>query len=463
MNDVAVPLDGGVPLVSCIMPTRGRKRYVAQSIEYFRRQDYPNRELIIVHNSDDDLPANIQDANIRPIRSGQSSIGGKRNDAVRAARGEIIVQWDDDDWYASQRLSRQVRPLLQGEADLTGLQDFLFLVRPTGEFWSASSSTFAKMFFANIAGGTLAYRKEMWRRHGPYPEISLREDAVFLEKALRHGARLVRVPGVDLFMCVRHDANTWKFHAGKFLDPLGWSRVPEPAYLAADRGFYFDKPAAPSSPLVSCIMPTADRRAHVARAIRCFLAQDYPDRELIVIDDGSDSVADLIPKLDTIRYTRLDERLSLGAKRNMAVELARGEIVAHWDDDDWMAPQWLSSQVRTLLESGADVCGLDKVLFYAPESGQAWRYVYGGPKPWVCGGTLCYTKDAWRRGGFPQIDVGEDNAFVWSAQPKRIAVNAANNYYVATVHRQNTSRKQTAGRYWHRIAAAQVEDLMAER
>lgn len=36
--------------------------------------------------------------------------------------------------------------------------------------------------------------------------------------------------------------------------------------------------------LVSCIMPTYNRRAPVPRAIRYFLRQDYPKRELILLD-----------------------------------------------------------------------------------------------------------------------------------------------------------------------------------
>ena len=46
----------GLPLVSCIMPTRGWPEFVRQAIGYFLRQDYAERELVIVHESDADLP-----------------------------------------------------------------------------------------------------------------------------------------------------------------------------------------------------------------------------------------------------------------------------------------------------------------------------------------------------------------------------------------------------------------------
>jgi O-antigen biosynthesis protein len=460
-----------LPLISCIMPTRGRPSFVAQAITYFRRQDYPRRELVIVYDDEADLPAGIDDHNIRTIRATQASVGGKRNEGVRAARGEIIAHWDDDDWYAAQRLSRQVLPIVQGVADITALNGNLFMVIPAGEFWSVSRELFARLFVENVSGGTLMFRAEIWHRSGPYPLTSLREDADFLVKAMRDGARLCRLPGRDLHIYVRHKGNTWKFSEGRYLQQSDWSRVPEPAFLAGDRAFYVDStPSAVAvavrgparASLVSCIMPTANRRAFVPRAIRRFLSQDFAARELIVIDDGQDCVADLIPQTQSVRYLRLDRRTSLGAKRNIACDMARGELIAHWDDDDWMADQWLSSQVQTLLEQRADISGLDKIYFYAPDTRQGWRYEYDGQRPWVYGGTLCYTKDLWQRVRFPEIDVGEDNGFVWSSQPKRMAINSRHDRYVAIMHRHNVSPKLTTGRYWRRISAPHLERLMLE-
>ncbi|MFV8754425.1 glycosyltransferase family 2 protein [Nannocystaceae bacterium ST9] len=467
VEPVELPLD--LPLVSCIMPTRGRPEFVAQSIAYFRRQDYPNRELIIVHEHEADLPPGGVDApDIRVVQTTQRSIGGKRNAAMNVARGAIIASWDDDDWHGDQRLTRQAMPIILGLADITGLNELLFLVIRAGEFWSVTRALFRQLFLENVSGGTLVFRREVWQRSGPYPATSLREDAEFLAKALREGARLCRLPGRDLYVYVRHDQNTWKFSEGRYLQQSGWSQVPEPVFLARDRDFYgitgAPAPASPHAnrPLVTCIMPTANRRAFVPQAIQHFLAQDYPERELIVIDDGEDNIADLIPRVESVRYLRLDRRATLGEKRNLACERARGELIAHWDDDDWMGPQWLSSQVQTLIDQSADVCGLDKVFFYSPDTRQAWRYVYDGAKPWVCGGTLCYTREFWQRVRFPHVNVGEDNALVWSAHPMRLVVNGRNDLYVATVHRNNTSPKATANARWHSFPAAHVERLMLQ-
>lgn len=461
----APPVATGSPLMSCIMPTRGRAAFVAQSIRYFQRQDYPALELIIVYETDADLPAGIDDPRIRCIRTPtHTSIGAKRNEAVRVARGELIAHWDDDDWYGAQRLSRQAAPILHNVADITGLNDMLFMARPQAEFWACSRALFRQMFLENVSGGTLVFRRSLWERHGQYPHTSLREDADFLQKTLRGGARLCRIAGRSLCVYVRHDGNTWKFKEGHYLQQAAWRRVPQPECLTDDGDFYFhpqtSDPQAVSMPMVSCIMPTADRRDFVPQAIGQFLAQDYGPRELIVLDDGRDSVADLIPAHENIRYLRLDRKSTLGTKRNLACELARGDLIAHWDDDDWRAPGWLSSQVRSLQSQQADICGLDKVFFYAPEARSAWQYVYDGRTPWVCGGTLCYRRDFWRSAPFADIDVGEDNAFVWSVRAKRIATNPEQQLYVAWVHARNTSPKDTTNRRWHRYPVEQIEQLM---
>src|SRR5262245_4955332 len=111
-------------------------------------------------------------------------------------------------------------------------------------------------------------------------------------------------------------------------------------------------------------MPTSDRRAFVPQAIDYFLRQDYQSKELIIIDDGSNAIGDLIPGDERVRYLRLTTKMTVGAKRNLACEQAHGEVIAHWDDDDWHAPHRLRYQVEALLRSGADACGITTLLFY---------------------------------------------------------------------------------------------------
>ena len=94
--------------------------------------------------------------------------------------------------------------------------------------------------------------------------------------------------------------------------------------------------------------------------------------------------------------------------------MSRGELIAHWDDDDWMAPHRISLQVARLLETDADLCGTRDLLHYRPDAGEAWLYRYPEhERSWLAGGTLLYRRSAWFRHHFPEIDLGEDTAFIW--------------------------------------------------
>lgn len=206
-------------------------------------------------------------------------------------------------------------------------------------------------------------------------------------------------------------------------------------------------PADP--PLVSCIMPTADRRRFVPHAIRYFLRQDYPNKELVILDDGRDSIADLVPRVAQIRYERVHGRRALGSKRNACIEISRGDLILHWDDDDWMAASRMRVQVAALLAEGAELCGMQRLLFYTIATGQSWLYTYPSTqRPWLIGGTMLYTRDFWRCMPFPAIQAGEDTRFIWNRGQVRPAVIADQMLYVAMIHPANTSPKRCHGSYW---------------
>jgi predicted O-methyltransferase YrrM len=222
-------------------------------------------------------------------------------------------------------------------------------------------------------------------------------------------------------------------------------------------------PHADGLPLVSCIMPTCDRRPFVARTIRYFLRQDFPNKELIIVDDGGDAVGDLVPAGAPVRYVRLPRRATVGAKRNLACEHAAGPLIAHWDDDDWHAPRRLRCQVEALLAAGADLCGLTTLLFYDARTGQAWRFSYPeGQRPWLSGNSLLYTRAFWADHRFPDANVGEDSHFVGCADPGRLVSLPDFTVHVGTIHGQNVSPTLTGGAWWHPCPAEDLARAMGE-
>jgi glycosyltransferase involved in cell wall biosynthesis len=194
-------------------------------------------------------------------------------------------------------------------------------------------------------------------------------------------------------------------------------------------------------PLVSCIMPTAGRRQWVQQAIRYFLRQDYANRELVILDDGAAEV--VIPPDPRIRYQRLSNTCTLGAKRNLCVEASRGELILHWDDDDWFAAHRISYQVDALLRAGAEICGLSRMLFHEPLTGRTWLYEYpmSHTRRWLAGGSLLYTKHFWSQDPFPDKQVASDTSFIWGHALDDAVTLEDYEIYVAMIHPRNTSPK----------------------
>jgi len=501
--DAPAALVEDLPLVSCIMPTRNRRAFVLQAIAYFERQDYPNRELIIVDDGNDSV-ADLVSSNPRVRYASlpkQTSIGAKRNLACEMAHGTIIAHWDDDDWYAAHRLRHQVAPLLAKAADITGLETSCFFDLIRWQTWVCTPALHSRLFMGDVHGGTLVYWRNVWEQMTRYPSVSLAEDALFLRDALRRGARLQKLPHTNSFVYLRHDNNAWSFPLGSYLDPRGWQQGDLNDYLpSADLPFYVAlSPAAPAltrfveqgspsfqvilekkgcedtshsckeqspaallfSPLVTCIMPTYNRRQYVPQAIQYFLRQDYANRELLILDDGSEPVDELVPSDPRIRYIRLDTRMILGAKRNFACKLAQGSIIAHWDDDDWIAPHRLRYQVEVLEQQQKDVCGTGRLLFYNPSLSQSWLYEYPHTvRRWLAGGTLCYRKSFWEYNPFPDIAKGEDTRFIWNSKAMNAIVVPDYSFYVALVHATNTSQKIVNGPYWHPHPVKEIYRLL---
>jgi glycosyltransferase involved in cell wall biosynthesis len=196
-------------------------------------------------------------------------------------------------------------------------------------------------------------------------------------------------------------------------------------------------------------MLTRDRRAFARQAIWYFLRQDYPSKELIVLDDGDDAIEDLTRGDERIRYVRLRSRTTVGAKRNLGREMARGELVAHWDDDDWIGHARLSAQVSEMMAAGADVHACGELLHYRVDAGDAWLFRARWPAaPDLPAGTMLYRRSVAEGRAFDIANTGEHRPFLRTLAPGQVRVCSDAPWYIAVVHRTNiTGRSLDDGRW----------------
>jgi len=207
-------------------------------------------------------------------------------------------------------------------------------------------------------------------------------------------------------------------------------------------------PLSGALPRVSMICPTVPSRSRFHQQIYdCFLQQTYPYKELVVIETGpspsrffssgpasKDTQVVYKWRKDADRYD--PERpenghgaFSVGSKRNIAIEAATGEIIAHFDDDDFYGPCYLEQMVSAILKHGAHMVKLSSFFVFDCETG---RLGYCDPEAerrgkedlsvdefvFGYGFSYVYRRSLALKWPFPCVPFGEDHAFLLALQEK---------------------------------------------
>lgn len=213
---------------------------------------------------------------------------------------------------------------------------------------------------------------------------------------------------------------------------------------------------------VSCIMPTRDRRGFVSQAIWYFLRQQYALRELIIVDDGQDRIEDLIPADDRIRYIHLNRPAPLGRKLNIACEMSRGEFIAHWEDDDWMSPFRLQTQVERLVRSGKDAGRPAEVLHYLVSKGESWLYRdRAAARLRMLCGPVIYRRRGWEKGAFEESRRSGESAFPPGVPDDQILVEPDSPYYLKILHAEGAAPRNLRDSVWQQVPLSVVADRIA--
>lgn len=235
-----------LPLISCIVPTI-RPHFLEHTIALFEKQDYPRKELIIV-----DEHASVGEQGLTSTRIAENvwyylffgkfspfSIGFKRNITCSFASGDIICHWDDDDWYAPNRLSLQVHPILEDQADVTALTMTHLLRTSDMSLWCPDTEMRNALFPHGVKAGTLMYLASYWKKGIMYNDTNQGEDIQFLETLSTQGerARCAQLHHPGAFLCVRHDENISPEIEG--IEKPHWTRDEVERYLSEEEQSFY--------------------------------------------------------------------------------------------------------------------------------------------------------------------------------------------------------------------------------
>lgn len=194
------------PLVSAVMITGksfGRMKLAAMAIESFRRQTYPNKELVIVNTGAPLRSERESDGIYEHCLMAPLTLGELRAFAQKQCLGDYIIQWDDDDWSHPDRISRQMQLADKGYAVLLKSQVRCDLL---------SGVAFAKAWPQGheLPGipGTMLYpnrNKYKWRTEARHEDThflqdNFKEDGIVVDYNLSHP---------HLYLRFYHGRNTW--------------------------------------------------------------------------------------------------------------------------------------------------------------------------------------------------------------------------------------------------------------
>ena len=187
-------------------------------------------------------------------------------------------------------------------------------------------------------------------------------------------------------------------------------------------------------------MVTANRQHIAKRSIKCFADQLYPNKELIIIDDGKENYNKVLKdysKLD-IKYVRIEKKknMSLGYLRNCSLDNATGDYIVQWDDDDWYHPKRLDIQAD-ILNKGYDACCLSATIMHI-NSKEYKDHPFIGQLRDGIPGSIMHKKNQNIR--YSNLNREEDTYYLreWSRKKLYIFDTSYNYLFIRSYHGNNT-------------------------
>ncbi|MFZ2799916.1 MAG: glycosyltransferase, partial [Syntrophorhabdus sp.] len=112
--------------------------------------------------------------------------------------------------------------------------------------------------------------------------------------------------------------------------------------------------------MVSIVITTYNRRAFLKEAVLSVINQDYKNKEVIVVDDGSfDGSSEEVRHLP-LRYVWKQNR-GISSARNMGIQVSKGEYIAFLDVDDLWKKGKLTQQMSIMADNDADISYTDEI------------------------------------------------------------------------------------------------------
>ncbi len=374
------------PLISVIMPVyNAKEEWLVASIDSVRNQIYPDWELCIADDasSDENIREIISrcardDSRVKAVfREHNGHISEASNSAAALAAGEWAVLLDQDDLLSEDALYR-VAEAIQLNPDAGIIYSDEDKIDESGRRSAPyfKSEWNRDLFYShNLISHLGAYRMSLLRDAGGFRKGF--EGAQDYDLALRCLERISDKQIVHIPYVLYH----WRMHPGSTASSL---EAKPYATVSAERalnehlgrmnvdaraescgpGYRVRYKLPEDPPAAALVILTRDEPEMLRRCVGSVLDKtDYPDFEILIVDNGSSDPAALeclrsLSGDPRIRVLRDDRPFNFSALNNAAVKSARGDIICLLNNDTEIVSEcWLSEMVSIAIQPGAGAVG----------------------------------------------------------------------------------------------------------
>jgi hypothetical protein len=201
-------------------------------------------------------------------------------------------------------------------------------------------------------------------------------------------------------------------------------------------------------PDVSILCITKDRRVFMPLLKYSYMIQSYPEDklELVIVDDGEDSIEDTLIGVPNVKYVRCDTGLTISQKRNLAVQNAMYDILVMMDDDDvYPNNSVLQRTAMMLMEPKKDCSFCTTIPCYDITKFASFMNVPPNNLTMserVSEATLVFTRKFWEERHFDDsVHIGEGNAFIRGREQMCREISPQE-VIVSLIHPKNTSSRK---------------------
>ena len=340
-------------MISIIIPTLDEEAAIEKTIRQFEGVSTPHEVIVADGGSTDwtvEISKKFADKVIERPEDGSQIASGNRNRGAKAASGDILMFLDSEVIVKDpeQFLQRALKHFA-GNPRLVGLipmqkvlpgqeriSDRVILGIMNASFFVINNI----LHIGNAQGKCQIIPKAVFEKTGGYREdLPAAEDMDLFYRLGRIGRTTI-------------DRNMVIYHSARRARAWGWPKLiyrwqtDQISYLLRNKVISKEwKKDWLNTNKVSIVIPAYNEEKYIEATLKAALAQDYPDFEVVVVDNAStDRTAEIVVRYPTVKLAREDSRGTQFARERGRL-VATGSIIACLDADCLPKPDWLSRGV----------------------------------------------------------------------------------------------------------------------